>query len=84
MNTTFNTTSTSSAVSLRPIARGGVTSAQGFTAAGVHAGFRKNPGRADLALGVGDRPLEAQHSRPPPLPQPASLPPTGSAQPPCR
>ena len=59
MNTTFNTTSTSSAVSLRPIARGGVTSAQGFTAAGVHAGFRKNPGRADLALVVADRPVAA-------------------------
>ena len=29
---------------------GGVTSASGFEACGVHAGFRKNPGRKDLAL----------------------------------
>ena len=35
---------------------GGVTSARGFKAAGVHAGFRKNPGRLDLALLVADEP----------------------------
>ncbi len=35
---------------------GGVTSAQGFLAAGVHAGFRKNPDRLDLALVVADEP----------------------------
>lgn len=31
---------------------GGVTSARGFVAAGVHAGFRRNPERADSALVV--------------------------------
>lgn len=35
---------------------GGVTSALGFEAAGVHAGFRKNPGRLDMALVVADEP----------------------------
>ncbi len=35
---------------------GGVTSAAGFKAAGVHAGFRKNPERPDLALLVADEP----------------------------
>lgn len=35
---------------------GGVASAQGFKAAGVHAGFRKNPGRKDMALVVADEP----------------------------
>lgn len=59
MNTTFNMTSTFSAASLRSIPDGGVTSAHGFTAAGVHAGFRKNPARADLALVVADRPVPA-------------------------
>ena len=34
----------------------GVTCARGFCAAGVHAGFRKNPGRLDLALVVADEP----------------------------
>lgn len=29
---------------------GGVTSALGFRAGGIHAGFRKNPGRLDMAL----------------------------------
>lgn len=33
---------------------GGVTSASGFRASGVHAGFRKNPGRLDFALVVSD------------------------------
>lgn len=32
------------------IAGGGVTSAQGFTAAGIHAGFRVDPNRLDAAL----------------------------------
>ena len=35
---------------------GGVTSALGFKAAGVHAGFRKNPERFDMALVVADEP----------------------------
>ena len=35
---------------------GGVTSAKGFSAAGVHAGFRKNPERFDFALVVADEP----------------------------
>lgn len=35
---------------------GGVTSAKGFRAAGVHAGFRKDPNRLDLALLVADEP----------------------------
>lgn len=33
---------------------GGVASALGFKAAGIHAGFRKEPGRGDLALVVAD------------------------------
>lgn len=33
-----------------PIPQGGVTSAQGFRAGGIHAGFRKNPERLDMAL----------------------------------
>lgn len=32
------------------VEQGGVASAQGFRAGGVHAGFRKNPGRLDMAL----------------------------------
>ena len=35
---------------------GGVTSARGFRACGVHAGFRKNPTRLDMALVVADSP----------------------------
>ena len=35
---------------------GGVTSARGFRAAGVHAGFRKDPNRLDLALVAADKP----------------------------
>lgn len=46
-------------VRLYPIDGGGVTSAAGFTAAGVHAGFRKNPERADLALVAAERPVAA-------------------------
>ncbi len=38
---------------------GGVTSAQGFQAAGIHAGFRANPNRLDLALVVADEPCAA-------------------------
>ena len=44
---------------LRAVPHGGVTSAQGFRAAGVHAGFRKNPERADFALLVADEPVSA-------------------------
>lgn len=35
---------------LKVIEGGGVASAQGFTAAGIHAGFRKDPNRLDTAL----------------------------------
>ena len=35
---------------------GGVTAAAGFKAAGIHAGFRKNPERLDYALVVSDKP----------------------------
>ena len=34
---------------------GGVTAAAGFKAAGIHAGFRKNPERLDYALVVPDK-----------------------------
>ena len=34
---------------MRPV-EGGVTAARGFRASGVHAGFRKDPERFDLAL----------------------------------
>lgn len=44
---------------MSPIEGGGVASAAGFTAAGVHAGFRKNPERADLALIAAERPVAA-------------------------
>ena len=40
------------------IKNGGITSPKGFKAAGVHAGFRKNPGRKDLALVVSDIPAK--------------------------
>jgi glutamate N-acetyltransferase/amino-acid N-acetyltransferase len=39
-----------------PVIGGGVTSAAGFVASGVHAGFRRNPSRLDLALVVAERP----------------------------
>ncbi len=42
--------------SCEPLANGGVASAAGFSAAGVHAGFRKNPHRLDMALVVADDP----------------------------
>ena len=35
---------------------GGVTSAKGFKASGVHAGFRQDPNRLDMALVVSDEP----------------------------
>ena len=35
---------------------GGITVAAGFKAAGIHAGFRKNPERLDYALVVPDKP----------------------------
>ncbi|OUO87141.1 bifunctional ornithine acetyltransferase/N-acetylglutamate synthase [Gordonibacter sp. An230] len=39
-----------------PVPGGGVTTPRGFRAAGVHAGFREDPGRLDLALVVADEP----------------------------
>ena len=39
-----------------PLPGGGVASARGFSAAGVHAGFRKEPGRLDLAVVAADEP----------------------------
>lgn len=45
-----------SGVSLPPVPGGGVTTARGFRAAGVHAGFRKDPARFDLALVVSEEP----------------------------
>ncbi|WP_449315561.1 bifunctional glutamate N-acetyltransferase/amino-acid acetyltransferase ArgJ [Rubneribacter sp.] len=39
-----------------PEGAGGATAARGFRAAGIHAGFRKEPGRLDLALVVADEP----------------------------
>ena len=50
---------------------GGVTAAAGFKAAGIHAGFRKNPERLDYALVV-------------PVPAPACLRPTAFVRRPCR
>ncbi len=38
---------------------GGVTAAQGFRASGVHAGFRRNTSKNDLALVVADAPCAA-------------------------
>ena len=38
------------------VLKGGVTSAQGFVAAGVHAGFRADPQRKDFALVLADQP----------------------------
>ena len=38
---------------------GGVASARGFKAAGIHSGFRKQPGRLDLALVEADEPCAA-------------------------
>ncbi|MBM6755606.1 bifunctional glutamate N-acetyltransferase/amino-acid acetyltransferase ArgJ [Collinsella tanakaei] len=44
---------------LRAVPDGGVTSARGFTACGLHAGFRAEPERADFALLVADEPASA-------------------------
>ena len=44
---------------LRAVTDGGVTSARGFKAAGIHAGFRKNPERLDFALVAPDEPCPA-------------------------
>ncbi len=44
---------------LRAVPDGGVTSARGFKASGIHAGFRKNPERADFALIAADAPVSA-------------------------
>lgn len=41
------------------VADGGVASAKGFSAAGVHAGFRADPERLDMALVVADEPCAA-------------------------
>ena len=53
---------------------GGVTAAAGFKAAGIHAGFRKNPERLDYALVVPDKPV----------PGPACLRLTAFVRRPCR
>ena len=37
---------------IRTVPAGGVTSPKGFKAAGIHAGFRKNPQRLDMALSL--------------------------------
>lgn len=37
-------------IEMKQIEGGGVTAAKGFKAGGIHAGFRKNPGRKDLAM----------------------------------
>lgn len=42
-----------------PLPEGGVTSAEGFSAAGVHAGFRPDPERLDFALIAAERPVSA-------------------------
>lgn len=49
-------TASTSMPQIEPILGGGVTSAPGFTAAGIHTGFRRNPSRLDMALVVADRP----------------------------
>ncbi len=41
---------------LPPVPNGGATTARGFAAAGVRAGFRKEPGRLDMALVAADEP----------------------------
>ncbi|MDO4841556.1 MAG: bifunctional glutamate N-acetyltransferase/amino-acid acetyltransferase ArgJ [Phoenicibacter congonensis] len=40
------------------VEKGGITAPAGFKAAGVHAGFRKNPLRLDFALVVADEPAK--------------------------
>ena len=44
---------------MRTVSDGGVTSAAGFKAAGIHGGFRKNPERLDYALVATDAPVPA-------------------------
>lgn len=44
------------AYSCQVIPNGGVTSAAGFKAIGIHAGFRKDPNRLDFALVIADEP----------------------------
>lgn len=46
-------------LALRALPHGGITSAQGFKAAGIHAGFRKNPERLDFALVAPNSPCPA-------------------------
>ncbi len=49
----------SAPVGFRVVEEGGATSARGFSAAGVHAGFRADPERLDLALVAADEPCPA-------------------------
>ncbi len=44
---------------IRAVSDGGVTSARGFAAAGVHAGFRRDPARLDMALVAAEEPVAA-------------------------
>ena len=46
-------------VELTSIPHGGITAAAGFKACGVHAGFRRNPHKLDMALLVADEPCVA-------------------------
>ena len=46
-------------VTVRAVPEGGVTSARGFQAAGVHAGFRRDPKRLDMAMVAAARPVAA-------------------------
>ncbi len=46
-------------VELNPIPHGGITAAAGFKACGIHAGFRRNPNKLDMALLVADEPCVA-------------------------
>ncbi len=44
------------AMACTPLPGGGVSSARGFKAAGIHGGFRRDPNRLDFALVVADEP----------------------------
>ena len=44
---------------IRAVPDGGVTSAAGFVAEGVHAGFRAHPDRLDMAMVVAEQPVPA-------------------------
>ena len=44
---------------LSVVESGGTTSARGFRAAGIHAGFRADPDRLDFAMLVADEPCAA-------------------------